>query len=766
MNQQASLAQEAEQNAELWPRHVQTEDAEITIFQPQIDHWPAYLSLDGHGALAITPNGSDTPIYGTVAFHAETDTDFDNRLVLVTNKTLLSLTFPSTGAYSQQALEAMVRALPLEPEVLPLDFLLVSTEGLESEAPSVDVGARPPSIYTSQEPAILVIIDGDPVLYPIENTTLEVVVNTNWDLFLVDEAYYLLNEDRWLTARDLGGPWSPTSQLPEGFSQLPNDENWQGVHEHIPARAVSPGEAPVVYTSTLPAELILIEGSPDLVPIPETELLYVANTESDLFLYTRDRYYYFLISGRWFKARGLDGGWETVGGALPDVFAMIPPEHERGTVRASVPGTPEAAEAVKQAQIPQTAEVDRNTTVEVTYVGEPEFEPIDGTTMHYAVNTSYDIIQVGNQYYLCSNGIWFVAPSATGPFQVTDTIPASIYTIPESSPVYHTTYVYVYESTPTTVTTGYTQGYMGVYIAWGVLVFGTGHYHPPYVYYGPHYAYPIYYPYRHSYGMAAYYNPHTGTYARGAVAYGPYGGVGRAAAYNPRTGTYARGVAAYGPYGAGRAAQAYNPRTGTYRAGYQAATPYEHWGEQVVRRGDEWAHTGHYANRDGAVAGFETSKGAAGVGVRGEEGRGAVVRDQEGNVYAGRDGKVYKRDKEEGWSRRDGDAWNQVETPDDRPRTARADNARSNEAAQQQRAANTDRSAQAQRERNPQASQNAARRPSPSQADRSTSTRQQLDKDARARSEGNRRNRDFQSSRPSRGGAQGSTRKRGRRGRR
>ncbi len=212
-NEQASLAQEAAQNAELWPRQVQTEDAQITIFQPQVDNWAAYLSLDGHGALAITPNGSDTPIYGTITFHAETDTDFDNRLVLVTNKTLLSLTFPSTGAYSQQALEAMVRALPLEPEVLPLDFLLVSTEGLESEASSVDVGATPPPIYTSQEPAILVIIDGDPVLYPIENTTLEVVVNTNWDLFLVDETYYLLNEEMWLTARDLGGPWSPTSQL-------------------------------------------------------------------------------------------------------------------------------------------------------------------------------------------------------------------------------------------------------------------------------------------------------------------------------------------------------------------------------------------------------------------------------------------------------------------------------------------------------------------------------------------------------------------------
>jgi len=35
--------------------------------------------------------------------------------------------------------------------------------------------------------------------------------------------------------------------------------------------------------------------------------------------------------------------------------------------------------------------------------------------------------------------------------------------------------------------------------------------------------------------------------------------------YNPRTGTYARGAVAYGPYGAVGAAQTYNPRTRAFR---------------------------------------------------------------------------------------------------------------------------------------------------------------------------------------------------------
>ena len=60
-------------------------------------------------------------------------------------------------------------------------------------------------------------------------------------------------------------------------------------------------------------------------------------------------------------------------------------------------------------------------------------------------------------------------------------------------------------------------------VAWGCAVWGTGYYYPPYVYPG---AYPIYYPHYPTYGYAASYNPWTGTYTRGAVAYGPYGGAG------------------------------------------------------------------------------------------------------------------------------------------------------------------------------------------------------------------------------------------------
>jgi hypothetical protein len=71
-------------------------------------------------------------------------------------------------------------------------------------------------------------------------------------------------------------------------------------------------------------------------------------------------------------------------------------------VRSSVPGTPEAQEAVLLAQIPQKATVKRDSAKpEVTYAGDPEFEPIEGTSMYYAANTPNDVIRVGDIYYLC-----------------------------------------------------------------------------------------------------------------------------------------------------------------------------------------------------------------------------------------------------------------------------------------------------------------------------------------------------------------------------
>ncbi len=217
--------------------------------------------------------------------------------------------------------------------------------------------------------------------------------------------------------------------------------------------------------------------------------------------------HYVLLSGRWYTADSLDGKWAYVAsGKLPADFADIPASSAKDHVLASIADTKEAHEAVLEAYIPQTAEVKRSQAqVEVTYDGNPEFVEIEDTDLHYAANTASSVIRSGDLYYCCNDGVWFVASDPAGPWEVCDSVPQEIYTIPPSCPVYNVKYVYVYDSTPEVVYVGYTPGYVGSYVYGGTGVYGTG-----YVY--PGWSGTVYYPRPVTWGFAVRYNPYTGNW--------------------------------------------------------------------------------------------------------------------------------------------------------------------------------------------------------------------------------------------------------------
>ena len=137
------------------------------------------------------------------------------------------------------------------------------------------------------------------------------------------------------------------------------------------------------------------------------------------------------------------------------------------------------------------------------------------------------------------------------------------------------------------------------------------------------------------------------------------------ASYNPRTGTYARGAAAYGPGGARGAAQAYNPRTGTYAQTRQGSNVYGNWGTSSVQRGDNWAQTAHrtnYGPGGSTTSGIRTSNGGAAVNRSGAAGSTTVGRTAGGDVYAGHDGNVYRRTEGGGWEQSNGSGgWSPAE---------------------------------------------------------------------------------------------------------
>jgi hypothetical protein len=722
-----------------WPRaYLTPSGGEILVYQPQVASWEGQKHMVAYAAVSYQAKGAAKNTLGSIQLEANTKVALGERLVNFSQLKIAEANFPALPKDQVREVVAEIdKAIPEEDRIIALDRVL---EAVDKSTIAVKdtpgVKADPPTIFFSKTPAVLVNIDSEPIWSPIQGNDLKFAVNTNWDLFLHEptKTHYLRHESSWMKTLDLKGAWAPAGDLPESFKKLPADDNWKDVKAAVPGRKISAKQAPRVFVSLQPAEMILLTGEPSYVLVTGTkDLLWVNNTESDVFRKGKAGTVYYLVAGRWFSAPDFTGPWTFATPNLPADFKEIPLEHDRSRVLASVPGTQQAAEAVLMAQVPETARVNIKTTKapDVAYQGDPKFKPIEGTSLQNAVNTEKDIIKFGDLYYMCYQGVWFMSKTATGPWEVTTKVPKEIYGIPTSSEVHHVTYVTVEEDDDNTdewVTFAVVAGYTGMMIAWGCGVWGTGWYYPPYGWYGGYY--PYYRPYYPTYGYSAWYNPMTGAYGRGMAVYGPYGGAGVGARYNPRTGTYARGAAAYGPYGARGVAEAYNPRTNTYARTRQGTGTYGSWGATSVQRGDDWARTARVTNdrtgsttrvTQGSGGGTAVSRNPAGPG-----GGGTIARTGSGDVYAGKDGNVYRKEGDS-WQKYDqGSGWSDVESPN-RPATT---SAQTRDRAGQTGTATT---------REGTGAGQAGTRPSTLDS----TTRSQLDRDRTSRTNGNTRTNNF-----------------------
>ena len=699
-----------------WPRIYELKGGgNYLVYQPQVASWDQQKTMVAFSAVSYRPKANDKPLIGTIKLEAQTKVSTTERLVSFENMKIVEANFQGLDKDKLREMVSEIdAAIPHDTRVIALDRVLASVDKSNIVPKNVEgVKADPPAIFFSKTPAVIVNLDGEPIWSPIKENDLKFAVNTNWDLFQhASGAYYLRNNNTWLKATDIKGPWTPAGTLPDSFKKLPaSDENWKDVRGNVPGKSISANAVPKVFVTLTPGELILLTGEPAYVAVTGTNLLWVSNTESDLFRMGKNGLVYYLVAGRWFSAPDFTGPWTFASLTLPEDFKKIPLEHERSRVLASVPGSDQAAEAVLIAQVPQTARVNKKDVKapEVAYNGDAQFQAIEKTTVERAVNTDKDIFKVNNLYYMCYQGVWFVGKGANGPWELAETVPQEIYKIPVSSPSHHVTYVTVEDDDDDDwVVYAAAAGYTGMMIAWGCTVWGSGYYYPPYYGYGGYY--PYYYPHFPTYGYSAWYNPYTGAYGRSAGVYGPYGGAGVGARYNPRTGTYARGAAAYGPYGSRGVAQAYNPRTGTYAQTRQGSNVYGSWGSTAVQRGDDWAKTNRYTNRQtgNTTRTVRTDEGSA-ISRRGDSG--GVAVGSGGNIYAGNDGNAYRR-QDGTWQKYENGGWSNT---DKQPSGERP----------------TPSSTRSTTAQNP--------RPGTTQSSIDRQTADQLNRDSRARTEGNSR---------------------------
>ena len=634
--------------ADPWPRDLSITGAAVLVYQPQVNKWDGN-QLDFRAAVAIKPTGATEETFGVVFATARTQVDKVTRMVVFEDLKITKADFPTLPGRGAGYAADLQKRLAADLKTISLDRLEASLAAAGVKPPAVAVNNAPPQVIISYSPAILVPIDGAPVLKPVPNHSLvQRVINTRALILQggIGNQFYMHVYDGWLAADSINGPWAQTVLGPlqrsviDGIAQELSKAGTVDLLDGGPKANPPPSlvnGVPTIYTTQGPAELIVFNGQPDFVPIVGTQLLWASNTTNDVLVDTTSNNYYVLLAGRWFRSAALTGPWTFVASnALPPGFAQIPSSSLAGAVLPSVAGTAQAQEAMIANTIPQTATVPLTNGPKFTpnFDGAPQYAQIPDTPLSYVANASAPLIQVApNSYYAVSAGVWFTASQLTGPWAVARSVPVVIYSIPPSSPLHYVTYVRIYEATPSVVYVGYTPGYLGTVIEpSGTVVYGTGYAYSPWI--GS-----VWYPAPVTYTVAAapIYNPYVGFTFGFAV------GLATAAWTTPY----------YGYYGA-----YYHP---AYWGGYPccasaSANVYGHWGSTVYSGTRSWyagggvagttASGNYYNNRTGtsgsynagrqynantgnATRGYDrTMNGAAG-------GSGEVARAGNYNTYTG-----------------------------------------------------------------------------------------------------------------------------------
>ena len=707
-------------NPDQWPRTAQLGGASYTLYQPQLDSWGDQYNVTAHAAVSVLPPGQQNPQFGVIRITATTFVRRLARTVHFHDISVVSASFPSAPDWATSYQQAFQSLFAKEPVVIALDRMeaMQAISGAEKKAQAVPVKNPVPQFVFSTTPAVLVSVDGEPVWRPVAGTPYERILNTR-PLVLRDAAgsVYFHLFGGFLRAPGLAGPWSVASNVPAALARTAANLGKAGSVDLMdgppPGKAAGTtptlkSGAPGVIVVTTPAELIVTDGAADWVGIDGTALLYIKNTDANVFKNMDDQQTYVLVSGRWFSAPGFNGPWRYVAAsALPAAFDQIPDASPKENVKASIPGTTQAKEAVISSQIPQTAIVARaKATFTPQVTGALELKPIEGTQLNYAANSPVPLIQLANgQWYALQKAVWFTAPSLQGPWTVAATVPVEIYSIPPSSPLYYVTYVNVYAATPDVVTVGYLPGYTGTYVgADGTIVYGTGYAYAPYIGNSVWYGAPITYGY--AAGLA--WTPWTG-WGFGFGMGWAYGAAWGAAAWGwgaaPYWGAYGAGAAwgahgAYGAWGPGgwaassgnvyhqwgntsgvsRTSGGYNAWTGNGWSGQVGHSYNSQTGRMSAgQRGTIGnAYTGNYASGARAAT-YNPSTGVSASAARGTVGNAYTGQSENfaranvsgpggnsahaavvgNNHYASVDGNVF-RNTGSGWQQHDNSGWSSL----------------------------------------------------------------------------------------------------------
>ena len=337
--------------ADPWPRVLDLSNGQVLVYQPQVNKWDGN-HLDFRAAMAIKGTGAKDESFGVIFATVRTQVDKVARTVVFEDYRVSKVDFPTLPDRGVAYAAELTKEFAAKVRTMSLDRLQASLAAQGVQPPTVEVQNTPPQVIVSYSPALLIPVDGAPVLKPVPgDSRFQRVINTRALILRggMGQRYFLHVFDGWLMSDSLSGPWEKPFLAPAGADAIAQSLSKTGVVDLLdggananPKPSLANG-IPAIYVSQAPAELIVFKGQPDFVPIVGTQLLWASNTSADVLINTTNSNYYVLLAGRWFTGGSLTGPWTFVASnALPPDFARIPPHSSAGAVLPTVAGTPQA----------------------------------------------------------------------------------------------------------------------------------------------------------------------------------------------------------------------------------------------------------------------------------------------------------------------------------------------------------------------------------------------------------------------------------------
>jgi len=656
-----------------WPKEIplQQDGGKIVIYQPQPESLQGN-KLSARAAVSVKKTSADEPIFGAIFFDAVLNTDKDSRTAVLESLDVTNAKFP--GVENQADVNRLTDLIETDAPKwnleLSIDDLVTSIKKENAGKGDEAFNNAAPKIFYANKPSALVILDGEPKIQNDKDLDADRVVNSPYMIFKEGSQWNMYNGGLWYKSKSITSGWKINNDLSDKLKSVDAQIKTQEKENNNGKEATSNPVETDIIVSTEPAELLQTKGDPDYKTVQGTSLLYVANSPNEIFKDINSQQTYVLLAGRWYSSNSINGPWKYVAAdKLPADFAKIPEGSDKDAVLASVAGTDAAEEAKIDAQIPQTAKVDRKTaTVDVKYDGSPRFTPIEGTSLQLAENANVTVMRTADgKYFALDNGIWFNANGPDGPWAVANERPKDVENIPPSSAAYNSKYVYVYDVYPDYVYMGYTPGYMGSYIYGPTVVYGTGFYYHPW--YG-HY----FYPRPVTWGFGFNYNPWTGWAVSfgynygymhfgfgfgGGYRYGWGGGWFGPPIYHPPYRPYYKGGGYYGRVNNNITINNINIINNRYHVNNIYTNQRGVMSRDLNRR--PTVSNANRPNTAGVNRPINTNPGNVNRGGTPNPGYnngiGASpnrpVNPNRNNVFADRDGRVYQHDNQGNWSQRD-----------------------------------------------------------------------------------------------------------------